>query len=97
MVSVTRVLFRTFGPPARVVGTNQAEIDFEGATARALLAELERRYGEGMSRLLHPRGEELSELMYLLVNGKNVLHLSGLDTAVKDGDVVSLLPVTAGG
>lgn len=97
MATVTTVLFRTFGPPARVAKVSQEEIAFRGSDARSFLAELERRYGEGMSRLLHPRGEELSELIYLLVNGKNILHLDGLDTALKDGDVVSLLPVTAGG
>ena len=90
------MLFRTFGPPAAVTGINQAEIDFDGSTARELLRELEARY-EGIGKLLHPRGEELSELIYLLVNGKNILNLEGLDTPVRDGDTISLLPVTAGG
>lgn len=93
---MTKVLFRTFGPPAAVAGVNQAEIEFEGSTARDLLKGLEERY-EGMGKLIHPRGEELSELMYLLVNGKNILNLDGLETVVRDGDTVSLLPVTAGG
>jgi len=94
---VTKVLFRTFGPPARVAKVHQAEVTFDGFTVREFLAELERKYGEGMSKLLHPRGEALSELIYLLINGKNIFHMSGLDTPVKDGDVISLLPVTAGG
>ena len=96
MEGLTKVLFRTFGPPAAVTGINQAEIDFDGSTAREFLRELEARY-EGIGRLLHPRGEELSELIYLLVNGKNILNLEGLDTPVRDGDTISLLPVTAGG
>ena len=93
---MTRVLFRTFGPPAAVIGINQMEMAFEGSTARDLLRELEARY-EGLGKLLHPRGEEFSDLLYLLINGKNMLSLDRLDTAVSDGDVVSLLPVTAGG
>ena len=90
------MLFRTFGPPAAVTGVNQAEIDFDGSTAREFLNALESRY-EGIGKLLHPRGEELSELIYLLVNGKNILGLEGLETVVRDGDTISLLPVTAGG
>ena len=90
------MLFRTFGPPAAVTGVNQAEIDFDGSTAREFLKELEARYN-GIGGLLHPRGEELSELIYLLINGKNILGLEGLETVIRDGDTVSLLPVTAGG
>ena len=90
------MLFRTFGPPAAVTGVNQAEIDFDGSTAREFLEALESRY-DGIGKLLHPRGEELSELIYLLINGKNILNLDGLETVVRDGDTVSLLPVTAGG
>lgn len=90
------MLFRTFGPPAAVTGVNQAEIVFDGSTAREFLSALESRY-EGIGKLLHPRGEELSELIYLLVNGKNILGLEGLETVIRDGDTISLLPVTAGG
>ncbi len=90
------MLFRTFGPPAAVTGVNQAEIDFDGSTAREFLKELEARY-DGIGKLLHPRGEELSELIYLLINGKNILGLEGLETVIRDGDTISLLPVTAGG
>jgi molybdopterin synthase sulfur carrier subunit len=90
------VLFRTFGPPAAAMGVNQAEIEFDGTTAREFLGALESRY-EGIGKLLHPRGEELSELIYVLVNGKNILSLDGLETVVRDGDTISLLPVTAGG
>lgn len=96
MEGLTRVLFRTFGPPAAVTGVNQAEIDFDGSTAREFLKELEARY-DGIGKLLHPRGEELSELIYLLINGKNILGLEGLETVIRDGDTISLLPVTAGG
>jgi molybdopterin synthase sulfur carrier subunit len=93
---LTKVLFRTFGPPAAVAGVNQTELVFEGTTARDFLKGLEARY-EGMRNLIHPRGEELSDLMYVLVNGKNILRLDGLETVVRDGDIVSVLPVTAGG
>ena len=33
----------------------------------------------------------------LLVNGKNVLHLQGLDTVVGDGDEVVIFPPAGGG
>jgi molybdopterin converting factor small subunit len=35
--------------------------------------------------------------LIVAINGANVQYLSGLDTPVRDGDTVSILPVVAGG
>lgn len=72
-------------------------MDFPGNTVGDFLHALEERYGHPMSSLLHPKGGELSDLMYILVNGKNIRHLDGEGTELQDGDTVSVLPVTAGG
>jgi len=52
-------------------------------------------------------GKELEEVMYnnntvskkvlILVNNKNIYHQNGLETMLKNNDVVKILPVTAGG
>ena len=41
-------------------------------------------------------GELLSNAI-VLVNGRNVHHLQGLDTAVKDSDEIALFPPGGGG
>jgi molybdopterin converting factor small subunit len=33
----------------------------------------------------------------VLVNGRNMSHLGGLAAVLRDGDIVSVLPITAGG
>ena len=42
-------------------------------------------------------GDELRERLTVLVNGRNILFLDGLATALHDGDVVSVFPPVYGG
>ena len=42
-------------------------------------------------------GDELSAAIIILVNGRNVLYLQGLDTPLEAGDEVSIFPMVAGG
>jgi sulfur-carrier protein len=40
---------------------------------------------------------ELSGLVHILVHGRNIMWLQGLDTVVSDKDEIVLIPPTAGG
>jgi molybdopterin synthase sulfur carrier subunit len=42
-------------------------------------------------------GAELSDAIIILVNGRNVLYLKGLDTPLEADDEVSIFPMVAGG
>jgi sulfur-carrier protein len=65
-------------------------------TVRALLGELAAHHGAAFERRVLPQGG-LSETMIVLVNGRNVEHLDGIDTPLRPGDVVALFPMVAGG
>jgi molybdopterin synthase sulfur carrier subunit len=85
--------FATF----REVMDNQIDMEFtEGATLRALLTDLTRRYG-GLSELMFATPDTLRDFVNILKNGRNVHFLSGLDTPLDNGDVIALFPPVAGG
>lgn len=65
---------------------------------KALLQALAARYGEGLRReLFSADGQELGENIIILVNGRNVVHLQGIDTPLQPEDIVAVFPVVAGG
>lgn len=66
-------------------------------TAQALFDELAVRYGPAMQKKLFAPNGELSEDVILLVNGRHISHIAGLDTPLSEGDTVSLFPMVAGG
>ena len=93
---MTSIVFRTFGNISAITKQNQINMEFEGCTAEDFLSKLIEEFGEDMKKILFPSGS-LSDLIFILVNGKNIEGLEGLKTKIKDGDIVSVLPMTAGG
>lgn len=66
-------------------------------TVSGLLAYLSRRYGPAMEKkLLNPDGS-LGQDAIVLVNGRHIEHLQGIDTPLTEQDVVSIFPLVAGG
>jgi len=63
-----------------------------------LLDELVGRFGERLtSQLYHPKTKRLLETVNILVNGRGINLLEGLDTSLKNGDVVAIFPPVSGG
>lgn len=82
------VRVKLFATLAQIAGRREVEV--EAASASQLLQRLYELFGEAFRR-------ELEQDMIMLVNGHNVEHLKGMDTPLKDGDVVSLFPPAGGG
>lgn len=79
------------------VGQGQVEVAAVGDVA-ALLDELVRRFGEKITGQLYESGsKKLRETVNVLVNGHGINLLSGIDTKLKDGDVVAIFPPVSGG
>ena len=64
----------------------------------ALLTGLAEQYGDTIRvKLFTPDGCGIGADAIILVNGRNIEHLEGKDTALKDSDAVSIFPMVAGG
>ena len=66
-----------------------------GATLDELLTNLDAEHGGLRDRLVD--GEKLRRFVNVYLNDEDVRFLDGLQTPVKDGDTVTVLPAVAGG
>ena len=74
----------------------EPRVDADGATLRELLADLDARYPGITKNVVTPDGG-LHRFVNVYVNDEDVRYLGSLETAVKEGDTVSILPAVAGG
>ena len=73
----------------------EATAAVDGATVGEVLDSLYERFGELRSRIAEDGG--LRRFVNVYVDGEDIRFLDGLDTTVKDGDEVTILPAVAGG
>lgn len=87
---------RFFATFREAAGGKTVNAEFaDGSTVGDVLRELESEY-EGMEGRLIVDGD-LAPQINVLKNGREVLHLDGLDTPMADGDRLSVFPPVAGG
>ena len=73
----------------------EKRVSAQGATLAAVIADLEANYS-GISERLVDNGK-LQRFVNIYVNDEDVRFSGGLDTALADGDSVTILPAVAGG
>jgi MoaD family protein len=74
----------------------QALVDADGATLREVLADLESKF-PGITKNVVSEDGGLHRFINVYVNDEDVRYLGSLETALADGDTVSILPAVAGG
>lgn len=77
-------------------GETERRVEDAPADLRELVTALAGRYGTSFRRAVFS-DDELNGEVIILVNGRNVLYLQGLDTPLKADDEVSIFPMVAGG
>ena len=75
---------------------NEARVSAEGATLAEALKDLESRY-PGITKNVIADDGGLHRFINVYVNDEDVRYLGSLETEVKEGDTVSILPAVAGG
>lgn len=73
-----------------------AVVTAEGATLAAVIADLEANHTGIAARILDDTGK-LRRFVNVYVNDDDVRFSEGLETEVKDGTSVSIIPAVAGG
>ncbi len=82
--------------PLRRVTNGVGEAHAKGKDVAELIEDLERQFPGLRERLLEDSGE-LRRFINIYVNQEDVRFLKGKETALKDGDEVSIVPAIAGG
>ncbi len=82
--------------PLRKLTAGLEEVTAEGATIGALLADLEKKHPGIRERIFDEKGQ-IRRFVNIFANEEDIRFLQNLDTPVKDGDEVSIVPAIAGG
>jgi len=82
--------------PLRKYTGGAEAVQAEGPTVAALVADLDKRNPGIRERICDDTGA-VRRFVNIFVNGEDIRFLSNLDTAVKAGDEVSVVPAIAGG
>jgi molybdopterin synthase sulfur carrier subunit len=82
--------------PLRRFTAGAEEVAAIGATVRAVVEDLEKSHPGMKERICDEEGK-VRRFVNIFVNGDDIRFLNNLDTPVKDGDEVSIVPAIAGG
>ena len=82
--------------PLRRYTNNQSKVQGSGATITEIIENLEAQYPGVKTRLCDDSGQ-IKRYVNVFVNGEEIRTLQGGDTAVSEGDEVSIIPAMAGG
>jgi MoaD family protein len=70
----------------------------ENATVTDILTHLSKEYGEPFKKAIYePKGADVKPNYIITVNGFLLNQLKGLETKLKNGDHVTILPIVSGG
>jgi len=87
---------RFFATFREVVGTKTVEREFpDGSSVGDVLRALEDEY-EGFAGQILENGT-VRDQVNVLRNGREIVHLDGMETDLEEGDTVSVFPPVAGG
>jgi MoaD family protein len=73
-----------------------SEVEARGSNIREIIGDLEASY-PGIRERLFRGDEELNRFVSIFVGGRDIRLLEGLETTVREGDEITILPLAAGG
>lgn len=82
--------------PLRGSTSGLSEVEARGSNIREIIGDLEASY-PGIRERLFRGDEELNRFVSIFVGGRDIRLLEGLETTVREGDEITILPLAAGG
>jgi molybdopterin synthase sulfur carrier subunit len=82
--------------PLRKFTNGQDEVSAQGTTVRALVDDLEKNFPCIKERICDEAGK-VRRFVNVYVNGDDIRFLQNLETSLKEGDSISIVPAIAGG
>ena len=82
--------------PLRPMTGGKSEVKIEGATVGEILRKMDAQY-EGFGQRVLDDGKNVKRFINVFVNEDNIRDKKELDTELKNGDTISILPSIAGG
>ena len=83
--------------PLRPVTSGQAEVKIEGATVGEVLKKMDAQLQGFGDRVLEDDRKNVKRFINVFVNEDSIRDKKDLETEVKPGDTISILPSIAGG
>jgi molybdopterin synthase sulfur carrier subunit len=83
--------------PLRPVTSGQAEVKMEGATVGEVLRKMDAQFQGFGERVLEDDRKNVKRFINVFVNEDSIRDRKDLDTELKPGDTISILPSIAGG
>ena len=82
--------------PLRPITGGQSEVRLEGATVGEILRKMDSQF-KGFGERVLDDGKNVKRFINVFVNEDNIRDKKELDTELKNGDTISILPSIAGG
>ncbi len=83
----------------KICGQREFELSIpQGSTVKDLLSWMINKWGDPLSiHLYQPGSDSILPHIRLMVNGRSIEFLRGMQTVLQDGDEFQMLPLVAGG
>ncbi len=82
--------------PLRKITNGSDEVSADGGTITTVIDDLDKNY-PGLKERICDEDGKLRRFVNLYVNDEDIRFMSNMETVLKDGDEISIVPAIAGG